>query len=187
MARGSVHAVSAVVTDVPPRRRLDWRTPVRWFGLLCLMGAAFFAGYVGWLLWGTGLQTQRAQDALRPAIESLLCAVVADGMIGGRHKSNLELCAQGVGTIASICFGGIPATGAIARTAANVKSGGRTPLASVELNDQEIQAADCVVIVTNHSQIDYARVTEKASLVVDTRNALNGDLRRESRARIIRL
>ena len=65
--------------------------------------------------------------------------------------------------------------------------GGRTPLASVELNDQEIQAADCVVIVTNHSQIDYARVTEKASLVVDTRNALNGDLRRESRARIIRL
>ena len=69
MARGSVHAVSAVVTDVPARRRLDWRTPVRWFGLLCLMGAAFFAGYVGWLLWGTGLQTQRAQDALRPAIE----------------------------------------------------------------------------------------------------------------------
>src|SRR5204863_4041143 len=67
--RGSVHAVSAVVTDVPARRRLDWRTPVRWFGLLCLMGAAFFAGYVGWLLWGTGLQTQRAQDALRPAIE----------------------------------------------------------------------------------------------------------------------
>ena len=65
--------------------------------------------------------------------------------------------------------------------------GGRAPLASVELNDQEIQAADCVVIVTNHSQIDYARVTEKASLVVDTRNALNGDLRRESRARIIRL
>ena len=60
--------------------------------------------------------------------------------------------------------------------------GGRTSLASVELNDQEIQAADCVVIVTNHSQIDYARVTEKASLVVDTRNALNGDLRRESRA-----
>src|SRR2546426_224104 len=61
------------------------------------------------------------------------------------------------------------------------------PLASVELNDQEIQAADCVVIVTNHSQIDYARVTEQAALVVDTRNALNGDLRRESRARIIRL
>jgi SulP family sulfate permease len=69
--------------------------------------------------------------ALLAAIESLLCAVVADGMIGGRHKSNLELCAQGVGNIASICFGGIPATGAIARTAANVKSGGRTPLAGM--------------------------------------------------------
>jgi len=69
MAHGTVHAVSALVTDVPARRRLDWRTPVRWFGLLCLMGAAFFAGYVAWLLWGTGLQTQRAQDALRPAIE----------------------------------------------------------------------------------------------------------------------
>jgi SulP family sulfate permease len=69
--------------------------------------------------------------ALLAAIESLLCAVVADGMIGGRHKSNLELCAQGVANIASICFGGIPATGAIARTAANVKSGGRTPLAGI--------------------------------------------------------
>ena len=61
------------------------------------------------------------------------------------------------------------------------------PLSSVELNDEEINAADCVVIVTNHSQVDYGRVTELASLVVDTRNALNGDLRRDSRARIIRL
>src|SRR5437879_1267440 len=69
VAHGTVLAVSALVTDVPARHRLDWRTPVRWFGLLCLMGAAFFAGYVAWLLWGTGLQTQRAQDALRPAIE----------------------------------------------------------------------------------------------------------------------
>jgi len=57
--------------------------------------------------------------------------VVADGMIGGRHRSNVELCAQGIGNIASICFGGIPATGAIARTAANVKSGGRTPVAGM--------------------------------------------------------
>jgi SulP family sulfate permease len=65
------------------------------------------------------------------AIESLLCCVVADGMIGGRHKSNVELIAQGVGNIASIIFGGIPATGAIARTAANVKTGGRTPLAGM--------------------------------------------------------
>src|SRR5436309_11589610 len=63
----------------------------------------------------------------------------------------------------------------------------KAPLASVELNDQEIQAADCVVIVTNHNQTDYSRVTELPPLVVDSRNALNGDLRRGSRARIIRL
>src|SRR5687768_1394097 len=69
--------------------------------------------------------------ALLAAIESLLCCVVADGMTGGRHRSDVELCAQGVGNIASICFGGIPATGAIARTAANVKSGGRTPVAGM--------------------------------------------------------
>lgn len=69
--------------------------------------------------------------ALLAAIESLLCCVVADGMIGGRHKSNCELIAQGGANIASILFGGIPATGAIARTAANVKSGGRTPLAGM--------------------------------------------------------
>ena len=65
--------------------------------------------------------------------------------------------------------------------------GGGAPLLSVDLSDEELHAADCIVIVTNHSQIDYARVTELASLVVDTRNALNGDLRRGSRARIIRL
>src|SRR5436190_5165746 len=65
--------------------------------------------------------------------------------------------------------------------------GGRTPLTSVELSDEEILAADCIVIVTNHTHIDYARLTELAGLVVDTRNALNGDLRRGSRARIIRL
>ncbi len=69
--------------------------------------------------------------ALLAGIESLLCAVVADGMIGGRHKSNCELIAQGVANIGSIFFGGIPATGAIARTAANVKAGGRTPVAGM--------------------------------------------------------
>ncbi len=69
--------------------------------------------------------------ALLASIESLLCCVVADGMIGGRHKSNCELVAQGGANIASIFFGGLPATGAIARTAANVKSGGRTPLAGM--------------------------------------------------------
>ena len=61
------------------------------------------------------------------------------------------------------------------------------PLSSVELSDEEIGSADCVLIVTNHSQIDYRRIIELAPLVVDTRNALNGDLRRDSRARIIRL
>jgi SulP family sulfate permease len=69
--------------------------------------------------------------ALLGAIESLLSAVVADGMIGGRHRSNMELVAQGVANIASPLFGGIPATGAIARTATNVKNGGRTPVAGV--------------------------------------------------------
>jgi len=65
------------------------------------------------------------------AIESLLSAVVADGMTGGRHRSNMELVAQGVGNIFSGLFGGIPATGAIARTATNVKNGGRTPIAGI--------------------------------------------------------
>ena len=65
------------------------------------------------------------------AIESLLSAVVADGMIGGRHRSNMELVAQGIANVASPLFGGMPATGAIARTATNIKSGGRTPVAGI--------------------------------------------------------
>jgi len=69
--------------------------------------------------------------AMLAAIESLLSAVVADGMIGGRHKADCELVAQGVANIASSLFGGLPATGAIARTAVNVKSGGRTPVAGM--------------------------------------------------------
>jgi SulP family sulfate permease len=69
--------------------------------------------------------------ALLAAVESLLSAVVADGMIGGRHRSNMELVAQGVANIASPLFGGMPATGAIARTATNVKNGGRTPVAGM--------------------------------------------------------
>ncbi len=69
--------------------------------------------------------------ALLAAVESLLSAVVADGMIGSQHKSNVELVAQGMANIASPLFGGIPATGAIARTATNVKNGGRTPVAGV--------------------------------------------------------
>jgi UDP-N-acetyl-D-glucosamine dehydrogenase len=65
--------------------------------------------------------------------------------------------------------------------------GGGEPLASVELNDDELRDSDCVIIVTDHSGIDYGRVTRLTSLIVDTRNALNGDVRRESSARIIRL
>lgn len=65
------------------------------------------------------------------AIESLLSAVIGDGMIGGRHRSNCELIAQGIANFGSVLFGGIPATGAIARTAANVKSGAQTPVAGM--------------------------------------------------------
>lgn len=69
--------------------------------------------------------------ALLGAIESLLSAVVADGMIGSNHRSNTELIAQGVANIVTPFFGGIPATGAIARTATNIKNGGRTPIAGI--------------------------------------------------------
>jgi SulP family sulfate permease len=69
--------------------------------------------------------------ALLGGIESLLSAVVADGMIGGNHRSNMELVAQGTANIFSSIFGGIPATGAIARTATNIKNGGRTPVAGM--------------------------------------------------------
>ena len=79
--------------------------------------------------------------AILAAIESLLSCVVADGMINGKHRSNMELAAQGAGNIASALFGGIPATGAIARTAANVKNGGRTPVAGM------IQAVVLVLIL----------------------------------------
>jgi SulP family sulfate permease len=85
------------------------------------------------------LNWQIIQGLIRPAfaiallggIESLLSAVVADGMIGGNHRSNMELVAQGTANIFSSLFGGIPATGAIARTATNIKNGGRTPVAGI--------------------------------------------------------
>ncbi len=69
--------------------------------------------------------------AILAGIESLLSCVVADGMVGKKHRSNTELTAQGLGNIASALFGGIPATGAIARTAANIKNGGRTPVSAI--------------------------------------------------------
>ena len=87
----------------------------------------------------SGITIQRIRDLLPNAftiavlasVESLLSCVVADGMIGSKHRSNMELIAQGMANIASALFGGIPATGAIARTAANVKNGGRTPIAGI--------------------------------------------------------
>jgi len=86
-----------------------------------------------------GVSLAVVQQLIRPAItiallgsiESLLSAVVADGMIGGNHRSNTELIAQGFANICSSIFGGIPATGAIARTATNIKNGGRTPVAGI--------------------------------------------------------
>ncbi len=82
----------------------------------------------------SGLPDQLANGAtiaILAAIESLLSCVVADSMISSHHRANDELVAQGIGNIASVLFGGIPATGAIARTAANVKAGGRTPIAGM--------------------------------------------------------
>jgi SulP family sulfate permease len=69
--------------------------------------------------------------AVLAAIESLLSAVVADGMVGGRHRSNMELVAQGAANLVTPLFGGMPATGAIARTATNIKNGGRSPIAGI--------------------------------------------------------
>jgi UDP-N-acetyl-D-glucosamine dehydrogenase len=69
---------------------------------------------------------------------------------------------------------------------AHTDAGGE-PLSSVPLSDDELGATDCLIIVTDHSEIDYKRICSLAPLIVDTRNALNGDLRRDSKARIIRL
>ena len=79
----------------------------------------------------TSLNPNAITIAVLAAIESLLSCVVADGMVGSKHNPNAELTAQGLGNIASVFFGGIPATGAIARTAANIKNGGRTPIAGM--------------------------------------------------------
>ncbi len=79
----------------------------------------------------TGLLPDAFTIAILAAIESLLSCVVADNMVNSKHNSNAELVAQGVANIGSVMFGGIPATGAIARTAANVKNGGKTPIAGM--------------------------------------------------------
>jgi len=77
------------------------------------------------------LMPEATTIAILAAIESLLSAVVADGMTGGRHKADTELVAQGIANIGAVIFGGIPATGAIARTTANIKSGAKTPIAGI--------------------------------------------------------
>ncbi|MCE9552064.1 MAG: sulfate permease [Planctomycetes bacterium] len=117
--------------------------------------------------------------AMLAGIESLLSAVVADGMTGGRHKTDCELVAQGIANIAVVFFGGIPATGAIARTAANVKSGGRTPLSGmvhavtllvvmILLAPQAVRipmatlAAILIMVAWNMSEVDHFRNLLKA-------------------------
>jgi len=96
--------------------------------------------------------------AMLAAIESLLSAVVADGMIGGKHCSNTELIAQGIANIASSIFGGLPATGAIARTATNIKNGGRTPVAGM------IHAITLLLILLFFGS--YAKLIPMATLAV---------------------
>lgn len=94
--------------------------------------------------------------AILAAIESLLCAVVTDGMLGTRHRSNTELIAQGIANIASPIFGGIPATAAIARSATNVQAGGRTPIAGI------VHAMTLLVILVALAR--YATMIPLASL-----------------------
>lgn len=117
--------------------------------------------------------------AVLAGIESLLAAVVADGMLGTRHKSDCELVGQGLANIGSVLFFGIPATGAIARTAANVKSGGRTPFAGMihagvllafmlflaplaKLIPLPTLAAVLIMVAWNMSEIDHFRFILRA-------------------------
>jgi SulP family sulfate permease len=98
--------------------------------------------------------------AVLAGVESLMSAVVADGMIGKKHRSNMELVAQGVGNIASAAFGGIPATGAIARTAANVSSGARLPVSGM------VHAAGVLLIMVAFSrQISYIPMATLAAIL----------------------
>jgi len=99
--------------------------------------------------------------ALLGAIESLLSAVVADGMIGGRHRSNMELIGQGIANVVTPLFGGIPATGAIARTATNVRNGGRTPVAGM------IHALTVLLVTLFFSRwVSYIPLAVLASILV---------------------
>jgi len=100
------------------------------FGSISAAFPAFTVPHVSWPQ-VQSLIAPACTIALLGAIESLLSAVVSDGMIGARHRSNAELVGQGIANIVTPLFGGIPATGAIARTATNVKNGGRTPVAGI--------------------------------------------------------
>lgn len=93
--------------------------------------------------------------AILAAIESLLSCVVADGMINGKHRSDMELVAQGAGNIASALFGGIPATGAIARTAANIKNGGRTPVAGMVHSITLVDRTGCADAICRYDPNAY--------------------------------
>lgn len=101
--------------------------------------------------------------AFLAGVESLLSAIVADRMIGGRHRSNAELLAQGAANIASPLFGGLPATGAIARTATNVRAGGRTPVAGIVH-----AAAILVVMLSAGSLVGYLAMPALAGLLMIT-------------------
>jgi SulP family sulfate permease len=107
-----VETIGSKFGEIPNRISLPGMPVLTWDLIVMHIGPAFTIALLG-------------------SIESLLSAVVADGMIGGRHRSNTELIAQGIANIGSGLFGGIPATGAIARTATNVKNGGRTPVAGI--------------------------------------------------------
>jgi SulP family sulfate permease len=106
-----VHTIETVYGNIPNSFSIDI-PPIQWENIHYYFRPAFTIAFLG-------------------AIESLLSAVVSDGMISSNHRSNTELIAQGVANIVTPFFGGIPATGAIARTATNVKNGGRTPIAGI--------------------------------------------------------
>ncbi len=107
-----VETIGSRFGEISARIPLPTLPDLSWTQMMALVGPAFTIALLG-------------------GVESLLSAVVADGMIGTRHRSNMELVAQGVANVASALVGGIPATGAIARTATNIKSGGRTPVAGI--------------------------------------------------------
>ncbi len=126
---GSIIAIVACTAAVQ-LLHLNVETVGSRFGDVPSMFPAPRLPHVGWSTI-TRMMQPAVTIALLGGIESLLSAVVADGMIRGRHRSNMELVAQGISNVVAPIFGGIPATGAIARTATNIKNGGRTPVAGL--------------------------------------------------------